>query len=430
MSLTLFSKERGRALRRRTEAGARAHPVRACWWLIGLLAAVSLGAAPCRASVRYSPGPSGVMLHWPGHSNVTWHLCDASGERIIGTSFVLQPLRAGVMLVPPGSYVVRIDGVAGCAPIPVKVAARRVAHVTPAVGDILLKWRGIAPTSAILLDATGEREIQRVYVQANSNSYIDVGPGRYTVGAAVPGLKPAPVTVHSGGVSPVAPVVGTIALHWRGLGGVIWTVMNEHAQRDVAGPAFVQPSSTQYMDVGAGHYAVRANTVGLPPTPVTVQAFRVAAVRPPVGTIVFYWNGASGVIWRLWDPDDQSALSAPSFSMSNSRNAVDVGPGAYRLKLDGTCFPPMDVKVTPGQILRVKPAVGTLRLSFSTGAYLHWSLYTEHAASQIGGPFLLLKGPPTSVDLPPGRYAVVLPDPDFTIHNVVVGEGKVSHLAL
>jgi hypothetical protein len=153
-------------------------------------------------------------------------------------------------------------------------------------------------------------------------------------------------------------------------------------QSAAAGDSLSAPPSAN--NPGAEISPAAGSTSTPPASPAAAGELSAPAVAPssPGKTgIQVVWRGTTSVPCYLFDETGTKALSPPEFSMytwqcSRDMGLWDAAPGKYQIKFGGVAdtMPPVPITVTKGQVLRVEPRVGQLRLHWNGSNRISWYL--------------------------------------------------------
>jgi hypothetical protein len=143
----------------------------------------------------------------------------------------------------------------------------------------------------------------------------------------------------------------------------------------------------------------------------------IAAAPAGKTGIQVVWRGESDVPCYLFDETGTKALS-PEFIMHAWRCRRDMGlwdaaPGKYQIKFGEVAdtMPPLPITVTRGQVLRVEPPVGQLRLHWNGSNKVNWYLLDPTGEKTLSPEFIFYAweceaGKVCARDLGPGTYLV------------------------
>jgi hypothetical protein len=129
------------------------------------------------------------------------------------------------------------------------------------------------------------------------------------------------------------------------------------------------------------------------------------------------WRGTTSVPCYLFDATGTKALSPESvvyaWQCSRDMGVWDAAPGNYQIKFGGVAdsMPPLPITVTKGQVLRVEPRAGQLRLHWNGSNRMIWYLL-DHTGQKTLSPTSVIwawdcePGNVCTRDLGPGSYMV------------------------
>ena len=180
--------------------------------------------------------------------------------------------------LPPGDYVFALDATA-FQPTPVTVRNGQASTVTPAVGQITLKWNGANSVGWKVLDADRKTALRNLRTGAKGSDSQDLPPGDYIFALNATGFQPTPVTVRNGQASTVTPAVGQITLKWNGANSVGWKVLDadrKTALRNLRTGA----KGSDSQDLPPGDYVFALDATGFQPIPMTVRNGQATTVTP------------------------------------------------------------------------------------------------------------------------------------------------------
>ena len=217
------------------------------------------------------------------------------------------------------------------------------------------------------------------------------------------------------------------ALAIAGLVLVGWLVQSRKTSSDegtAAGSGQGEPSSASAQGPGSS-----AATGNASPAPASLRssdtgepgpALQASAVAPaPAGKtgIQVAWRGTSSVPCYLFDESGTKALS-PEFIVyawrcSRDMDLWDAAPGKYQIKFGDVAdtMPPLPITVTKGQVLRVEPPVGQIRLHWNGSNKVRWYLLDRTGVKTLSPEFDVYAwaceaGTICTQDLGPGSYLV------------------------
>jgi hypothetical protein len=153
---------------------------------------------------QVEPQTGRVRFHWLGANNTRWYLMNKDGTKFISPEGVMwawdaDSQKTDIRDVGPGEYVVKVGVPANL--IPISVAAGKVVHVEPKIGQLRLRWNGSNLVSWFLLSKDGgtflspESPVWAWSCESGKTDTQDVSPGEYVVKVNAVGCKPMKVTV-------------------------------------------------------------------------------------------------------------------------------------------------------------------------------------------------------------------------------------------
>ena len=193
--------------------------------------------------------------------------------------------------------------------------------------------------------------------------------------------------------------------------------------------------------------------VSASPTPVTgesvsggqpgalLQAPAIAAAPGGKTGIQIVWRGASSVPCYLFDETGTKALS-PDFIMnawqcSRDMSLWDAAPGKYQIKFGDVAgtMPPLPITVTRGQVLRVEPRVGQLRLKWNGSNDVPWYLLDQSGEKTLSPDFIMNAwhceaGKVCARDLGPGTYLVKVGAVGYQPVTVTIAPFRITDVAI
>jgi hypothetical protein len=140
---------------------------------------------------------------------------------------------------------------------------------------------------------------------------------------------------------------------------------------------------------------------------------------PPAGKtgIQVVWRGSTSIPCYLFDETGTKALSPESivyaWQCARDTGLWDAAPGKYQIKFGGVAdtMPPMPITVTKGQVLRVEPRAGQLRLHWNGSNRITWYLLDQTGQKTLSPPSVVYAwdceaGAVCTRDLGPGSYLI------------------------
>ena len=163
----------------------------------------SVPEGPLGRASTVASGVGQIRLNWNGANGVGWKVLDADRKT------ALRNLRTGAkgsdsQDLPPGDYVFALDATA-FQPTPVTVRNGQTSTVTPAVGQITLKWNGANSVGWKVLDADRKTALRNLRTGAKGSDSQDLPPGDYVFALDATGFQPIPMTVRNGQATTVTP---------------------------------------------------------------------------------------------------------------------------------------------------------------------------------------------------------------------------------
>jgi hypothetical protein len=144
-----------------------------------------------------------------------------------------------------------------------------------------------------------------------------------------------------------------------------------------------------------------------------------AIAPPPAGKtgIQVVWRGGTRVPCYLYDESGTKVLSPDSsayaWPCSPEMGLWDAAPGKYQIKFGGVAdtMPPLPINVTRGQVLRVEPRLGQLRLHWNGSNRIAWYLLDQTGQKALSEPspayaWACEPGAVCTQDLGPGSYLI------------------------
>jgi hypothetical protein len=173
----------------------------------------------------------------------------------------------------------------------------------------------------------------------------------------------------------------------------------------------------------------------------TLQAPPVKASPAGKTGIQVVWRGESRVPCYLFDETGTKALSPEAsynaWQCSRDMGPWDAAPGKYQIKFGtvaGT-MPPLSITVKRGEVLRVEPPVGQLRLHWNGTNRVLWYLL-DHTGEKTLSPDLSYNawacdaGKVCTQDLGPGRYLVKVGAAGYQPVKVTVAAFRVTDVTI
>jgi len=227
--------------------------------------------------------------------------------------------------------------------------------------------------------------------------------------------KPVPSPSILGGALAVAAlvIVGWLSLRPTPSGG-----------DTTAGASSSEPSSTgdpaATVSTGAGSGPDKPGTGGSTVNGAPgaqLQAPTISAAPAGKTGIQVVWRGTSSVPCYLFDETGTKSLSPESivyaWQCARDMGLWDAAPGKYQIKFGGVAdtMPPLPISVTKGQVLRVEPPVGQLRLHWNGSNGVNWYLLDLTGEKTLSPASIVYAwgcdaGKVCEHDLGPGSYLV------------------------
>jgi hypothetical protein len=245
-----------------------------------------------------------------------------------------------------------------------------------------------------------------------------------------PGLSPQPAQLRQ----PLRETGGQVAgnpLPWRWiLGGalaiaglalvgwfLLWRDMPPRESTTAGDASRGSPSGSVPPATSASPTPAAGQSVGSGEPGASLQAPTIAAAPAGKTGIQIVWRGASSVPCYLFDETGTKALS-PEFIVnawhcSPDMSLWDAAPAKYQIKFGAVAdtMPPLPLTVTKGQVLRVEPRVGQLRLHWNGSNDVAWYLLDHTGEKTLSPDFIVnawrcAAGKVCAQDLGPGSYLV------------------------
>ncbi len=172
-----------------------------------------------------------------------------------------------------------------------------------------------------------------------------------------------------------------------------------------------------------------------------LQAPAIAAAPAGKTGIQIVWRGASSVPCYLFDETGTKALS-PEFIVnawhcSRDMGLWDAAPGKYQIKFGDVAdtMPPLPITVIRGQVLRVEPRVGQLRLHWNGSNDVKWYLL-DHTGEKTLSPDFIVNawacesGSVCARDLGPGNYLVKVGAAGYQPVKVTIAPFRITDVAI
>jgi hypothetical protein len=153
------------------------------------------------------------------------------------------------------------------------------------------------------------------------------------------------------------------------------------------------------------------------------------------------WRGTTSVPCYLFDETGTKALS-PEFIVnawqcSRETGIWDAAPGKYQIKFGGVAdtMPPLPITVTRGQVLRVEPRVGQLRLHWNGSNRTNWYLLDQTGGKTLSPVSVIWAwdcepGKISTADLGPGSYLVKVDAAGYQPVKVVIAPFRITDVAI
>ena len=275
-----------------------------------------------------------------------------------------------------------------------------------------------------------------------------------------PGVPSQPVQSHQPLRETGAQVVAN-PLQWRwilggalaiaGLALVIWLSQSRETpsgEGTTAGnassgsPSGSVPSATS--SAGAGSTSPPPATgasVGSGGPGGPLQAPAIAAAPAGKTGIQIVWRGTSSVPCYLFDESGTKALS-PDYIVNAWRCSPDMGlwdaaPGKYQVKFGSVAdtMPPLPITVTKGQVLRVEPRVGQLRLHWNGSNDVAWYLLDHTGEKTLSPDYIVTAwrcqaGKVCAQDLGPGDYLVKVGAAGYQPVKVTIAPFRITDVTI
>ena len=275
-----------------------------------------------------------------------------------------------------------------------------------------------------------------------------------------PGLSPQPAQLRQ----PLRETGGQVAanpLPWRwilggalaiaGLALVSWLSLSRETpsgEGTTAGsassgsPSGSVPAATSSPGAGSASPAPAAGESvdsGKPGAP--LQAPAIAAAPAGKTGIQIVWRGSTSVPCYLFDETGTKALSPEGFisawPCSPDMGLWDAAPGKYQIKFGSVAdtMPPLTITVTKGQVLRVEPRVGQLRLRWNGSNDVAWYLL-DHTGEKTLSPEGLIAawgcqaGKVCARDVGPGNYLVKVGAPGYQPVKVTIAPFRMTDVTI
>ncbi len=143
----------------------------------------------------------------------------------------------------------------------------------------------------------------------------------------------------------------------------------------------------------------------------------------------------------LYDETGTKPLSpeSPVFAWQCSRDMGlwDAAPGKYQIKFGGVAntMPPMAITVIRGQVLRVEPRVGQLRLHWNGSNQVSWYLLDPTGEKTLSpeGPVFAWSceaGKVCAMDLGPGGYLVKVSAAGYQPVKVTIAPFRITDVTI
>ena len=190
---------------------------------------------------------------------------------------------------------------------------------------------------------------------------------------------------------------------------------------------------------GGATLAATGSPGGEPGAP--LEAPPIAAAPTGKTGIQVVWRGTSSVPCYLFDETGTDALSpenqAIAWRCSRNMRAWDAAPGRYQIKFGGVAgtMPPLPITVTRGQVLRIEPRVGQLRLHWNGSNRVSWYLLDQAAGKTLSPDNRVLAwdcdaGKICTRDLGPGNYQVKVDAAGYQPVKVSIAAFRITDLTL
>ena len=170
----------------------------------------------------------------------------------------------------------------------------------------------------------------------------------------------------------------------------------------------------------------------------------VPAIAPqPAGKtgIQVVWRGGTYVPCYLYDETGTKALSPDSvayaWQCSRDMGLWDAAPGKYQIKFGGVAdtMPPLPITVTRGQVQRVEPRLGQLRLHWNGTNQIAWYLLDQTGQKTLSEPsaayaWTCQPGAVCNRDLGPGSYQIRVDAAGYQPVKVTIAPFRITDVAI
>jgi TIR domain len=248
-----------------------------------------------------------------------------------------------------------------------------------------------------------------------------------------PGLSPQPEPVRQPLREPGRQVAGTLLRRLWIVGGAIaiaalvivgyWSSLSRKTptgQSTAAGNTLNVPPSASAPAAEISPAAGSTSTTPASPASAGNGELTAPAIAPPPAGktgIQVVWRGTTSAPCYLFDETGTKALSPKgtvfAWECSRDMGIWDAAPGKYQIKFGEVAdtMPPLPITVTKGQVQRIEPRLGQLRLHWNGSNRILWYLLDhtgEKTLSSVGviSAWDCESGAVCTRDLGPGSYMV------------------------
>ena len=335
-----------------------------------------------------------------------------------------------------------------------KALERHIRVIPALVGDAALPEAVQLPQDLVALSRRQAIEISDsrfhhdvdVLVEALSGSPVSSpqqAPGRQPIretGGQVAG-KALPLRWILGGGLAVASLALVVWLSQRGDPQVGETTTAGSAPSGPSSGSVPAATSSSPGGSAPSTSAAGGSTGGAAPGGAGLPAPEIAAAPAGKTGIQIVWRAESDVPCYLYDETGTKVLS-PTFVLEVWRCKRDTGlwdaaPGKYQIKFGEVAdtMPPLPITVTRGQVLRVEPRIGQLRLHWNGSNDVKWYLLDPTSGKTMSPTFVLEvwscgAGKVCAKDLGPGTYLVKVDAAGYQPVKVTIAPFRVTDVTI
>ena len=332
-----------------------------------------------------------------------------------------------------------------------KALERHVRVIPALVGDAALPEAAQLPQDIVALSRRQAIEISDSRFHHDADLLIEALSGS-------PGSSPQPATMPQpiretrgqavGNALPWGWILGG-ALAVAGIALLVWlsqrgdTPVGEGTTAGVASsgsPSGSAPAATSSPGTASPAPAASDSPgIGAPGAP--LQAPAIAAAPAGKTGIQMVWRGVSRVPCYLFDETGTKALSPESsfnaWHCSREMGPWDAAPGKYQIKFGqvAATMPPLPITVTKGQMLRVEPRVGQLRLHWNGNNDVKWYLLDPTSEKSLSPDDMFNAwgcgaGKTCARDLGPGNYLVKVGAAGYQPMKVTIAAFRITDVTI